>query len=60
MYIVPMQSRRDEPSNSSPTTGHRDVNPKAAVPIMLTAFVLCLMIDNGFKFMTSPLSLIHI
>lgn len=56
MYIVPMQSRRDETSNSSPTTGHRDVNPKAAVPIMLTAFVLCLMIDNGFKFMTSPIA----
>lgn len=31
-------------------------NPKAAVPIILFAFVFCLVIDNGFKFMTKPIA----
>lgn len=30
----------------------RGPNPKAAVPILLITFVFCLVIDNGFKFMT--------
>lgn len=31
------------------------LNPKAAVPILLFTFVFCLVIDNGFKFMTKPI-----
>lgn len=31
-------------------------NPKAAVPILLFAFVFCLVMDNGFKFMTKPIA----
>lgn len=31
-------------------------NPKAAVPIILFTFVFCLVIDNGFKFMTKPIA----
>lgn len=32
------------------------LNPKAAVPIILFTFVFCLVIDNGFKFMTKPIA----
>lgn len=32
------------------------VNPKAAVPILLIAFVFCLVIDNGFKFLNLPIA----
>ncbi|MDO4686600.1 MAG: MFS transporter [Corynebacterium sp.] len=31
-------------------------NPKAAVPILLFSFVFCLIIDNGFKFMSQPIA----
>lgn len=31
-------------------------NPKAAVPILLFSFVFCLVIDNGFKFMSQPIA----
>lgn len=31
-------------------------NPKAAVPIILFTFLFCLVIDNGFKFMTKPIA----
>ena len=32
------------------------VNPKAAVPVLLFAFVFCLIVDNGFKTMTMPIA----
>lgn len=32
------------------------VNPKAAVPALLFAFVFCLIVDNGFKTMTGPIA----
>lgn len=32
------------------------VNPKAAVPILLFLFVLCLVLDNGFKSLNLPIS----
>lgn len=31
-------------------------NPKAAVPVLLFTFVFCLVLDNGFKFMTKPIA----
>lgn len=31
-------------------------NPNAAVPILLFSFVFCLVIDNGFKFMSQPIA----
>lgn len=31
-------------------------NPKAAVPVLLFSFVFCLVLDNGFKFMTKPIA----
>lgn len=31
-------------------------NPKAAVPVLLFAFVFCLIVDNGFKTMTMPIA----
>lgn len=31
------------------------LNPKAAVPVLLFSFVFCLVMDNGFKFMTKPI-----
>lgn len=34
----------------------RHANPKRAVPILLIAFVFCLVIDNGFKTMTGPMA----
>ncbi|QMV86148.1 MFS transporter [Corynebacterium hindlerae] len=33
-----------------------DLNPKAAVPILLFSFVFCLIVDNGFKTMTMPIA----
>lgn len=39
------------------TPGERtQVNPKAAVPILLFVFVFSLIIDNGFKTMTMPIA----
>lgn len=40
------------------TTGTktRTLNPKAAVPVLLIAFVFSLVIDNGFKFMSLPIA----
>lgn len=32
------------------------VNPKAAVPVLLFSFVFCLIVDNGFKTMTGPIA----
>lgn len=32
------------------------LNPKAAVPVLLFSFVFCLVLDNGFKFMTKPIA----
>ena len=39
--------------SDKPLTG---LNPKAAVPVILFTFVFCLVIDNGFKFMTKPIA----
>ncbi|MDO5077320.1 MFS transporter [Corynebacterium sp.] len=38
------------------TTKASSSNPKAAVPILLFSFVFCLVIDNGFKFMSQPIA----
>ncbi|MFC5938630.1 MFS transporter [Corynebacterium choanae] len=32
------------------------LNPKAAVPVLLVSFVFCLVVDNGFKFMSKPIA----
>lgn len=42
----------NQPRNQSGTA----VNPKAAVPVLLFAFVFCLIVDNGFKTMTMPIA----
>lgn len=39
--------------SDKPLTG---LDPKAAVPVILFTFVFCLVIDNGFKFMTKPIA----
>lgn len=39
--------------SDKPLTG---LNRKAAVPVILFTFVFCLVIDNGFKFMTKPIA----
>ncbi|MFL0446709.1 hypothetical protein [Corynebacterium xerosis] len=39
--------------SDKPLTG---LDPKAAVPVILFIFVFCLVIDNGFKFMTKPIA----
>lgn len=48
-------------STTSTAAGDRartgaSVNPKAAVPVLLFSFVFCLVLDNGFKFMTKPIA----
>ncbi|WP_151641581.1 MFS transporter [Corynebacterium sp. 11A] len=45
-------------SSSAPSSARTApaLNPKAAVPILLLSFVFCLVIDNGFKFMTLPIA----
>lgn len=40
----------------SSATAQQAKNPKAAVPILLFSFVFCLVIDNGFKFMSQPIA----
>lgn len=47
-------SRIDAPS-AAPKQGAKGLNPKVAVPVLLFTFVFCLVIDNGFKFMTQPI-----
>lgn len=36
--------------------GDAIMNPKVAVPVLLFCFVFCLVVDNGFKFMTKPIA----
>lgn len=36
--------------------GAAALNPKVAVPVLLFCFVFCLVVDNGFKFMTKPIA----
>ena len=47
-------------STSSTGVAHNPVapalNPKAAVPVLLFSFIFCLVLDNGFKFMTKPIA----
>ena len=38
-----------------PKTG-RALNPKAAVPVLLTLFVFSLVIDNGFKLLSPSIA----
>ena len=38
------------------STGTQRTDPKKAVPILLVSFVFCLIIDNGFKFMSKPIA----
>lgn len=40
-------------ASDEPLTG---LDPKAAVPVILFTFVFCLVVDNGFKFMTKPIA----
>ncbi|MBV7292479.1 MFS transporter [Corynebacterium sp. TAE3-ERU16] len=40
----------------TPSPAGYGVNPKRAVPILLFSFVFCLVIDNGFKFMSKPIA----
>nr|WP_120491174.1 MFS transporter [Corynebacterium lactis] len=42
--------------STSTSTAGRALNPKAAVPVLLFSFVFCLVLDNGFKFMTKPIA----
>ncbi|GAB2502674.1 Major Facilitator Superfamily protein [Corynebacterium atrinae] len=42
--------------STSTNTPRSAVNPKAAVPVLLFAFVFCLIVDNGFKTMTMPIA----
>lgn len=43
-------------AESTPDTASRSVGPHRAIPILLFLFVFCLVIDQGFKFMTKPMA----
>ncbi len=40
----------------TPSTTARALDPRRAVPVLLVMFVFSLVIDNGFKFMSLPIS----